>query len=476
MQRIAAPPLDQRLQRRYLMLVQSHMRAAPELAAGVASLPSVSSSFAGAQAAWRFLNNERVTLSALVEPLREAGRRATAASQAPFVLLAHDWSKLAFSHSSTKRDVVQLTHESDIGYELMASLLVSADNGAPLAPMEMHVLTADGVLSTRRPAPRRRAHLEQVLPAMNASARWGLSKPIVHVIDREADSIDHYRRWDAAGHKWLVRADDRRVRWSGQSFLLSEVAGRLRRRRQFSCAGPASYRGRQAQLWVAETEVVLDRPAKKNVNGRKYEKPGRPVALRLIVAQIRNGAGRVLAQWLLLANVPADWATTELLARCYYWRWRIESFFKLLKSHGQQLEQWPQQTGAAIARRLLIAAMACVVVWQLQHDDSSQATELKNVLVSLSGRHMKRTRPHTAPALLAGLCSLLSVLALLEHYDLRQLKQLAAAIPLRDTGSMCRYQCLGGEGWGGGESAAMDSTTSSHQLSLKLLIEERDPE
>jgi hypothetical protein len=434
MQRIATPPLDKRLQRRYLMLVQSHMRAAPELAAGVASIPSISSSFAGTQAAWRFLNNERVTLAALAEPLREAGRRATDASQAPFVLLVHDWSKLSFSHSSTRGDVVQLTHDSDIGYELTTSLLVSAGDGTPLAPMEMHLRTAHGVLSTRWSAPRQRPHLEQVLPTMNASAQWGLSKPIVHVIDREADSIDHYRRWDAAGHKWLVRADDRRILWNGQSFLLSEIAKKLRERGQFSCVGTASYQGRPAQLWVAATEVVLHRPAKKNVHGRKYKKPGRPLALRLIVVQIRNGAGRVLAQWLLLTNVPTDWATAELLARCYYWRWRIESFFKLLKSHGQQIEQWQQQTGEAIARRLLIAAMACVVVWQLEDDDSPKAVELKNVLVSLSGRQTKRTRPHTAPALLAGLYSLLSVLALLEHYDLRQLKQLAATIPLRDTG------------------------------------------
>jgi hypothetical protein len=410
------------------------MRSAPDLAAGVASIPSVSSSFAGTQAAWRFLNNERVTLAALAEPLREAGRKATDASQAPFVLLVHDWSKLSFSHSSTKGDIVQLTHDSDIGYELTTSLLVSADDGTPLAPMEMHLLTAHGVLSTRGPAPRHRAHLEQVLPTMKASATWGLSKPIVHVIDREADSIDHYRRWDAAGHKWLVRADDRRILWNGQSFLLSEVAKKLRQRGQFSYVGTGSYQGRQAQLWVAETEVVLHRPAKKNVKGRKYEKPGRPLTVRLIVAQIRNGAGRVLAQWLLLANVPTDWATAELLARCYYWRWRIESFFKLLKSHGQQIEKWQQQTGEAIARRLLVAAMACVVVWQLEDDDSPKAMELKNVLVSLSGRQTKRTRPHTAPALLAGLCSLLSVLALLEHYDLRQLKQLVATIPLRDTG------------------------------------------
>lgn len=413
-----------------MALLQSHMHAAPELAAGIASLPSAGSAFAATQGAWRFMNNERVTLPALVEPLRAIGRTRTEAAQAKFVLLAHDWSKLSYDQPKRKQDLVPLTHATDVGYELTTALLISADDGDPLAPMEMHLKTATGVLSTRA-APRGNGHhLEQVLPTMQASLTWGLSKPIVHVIDREADSVDGYRRWDAAGHKFLVRADDRRVKWGKQSCLLSEIRDRLQRQKQFRKVGAATYHGRQENLWVAETEVVLYRPAKKNVGGRKFERKGRPLPLRLVVVQIRNAKGKVLAAWLLLSNVPPEWATTEHLARCYYWRWRIESFFKLLKSHGQQLENWQQATGAAIARRLLIAAMACVVVWQLQADDSPQAVAFKNILVRLSGRQMKRSRPHTAPALLAGLWVLLSTLALLEHCcDLRQLKRLVAKIP-----------------------------------------------
>jgi len=312
--------------------------------------------------------------------------------------------------------------------------LISADDGSPLAPMEMHLLTAEGVLSTRSPAPRKRPHLEQVLPTMKASAAWGLSKPIVHVIDREADSVDHYRRWDAEGHKFLIRADDRRVRWRGKPCLLSEICRNLCQAKKLRSVGEAKYQGRRAQLWVAETDVVLYRPAKKNVGGRKFERSGRALSLRLICVQIRNVRGKVLAEWKLLANLPLEWASAELLARCYYWRWRIESFFKLLKGHGQQLEQWQQESGPAIARRLLVAAMACVTVWQLQADQSPQATEFKDVLVRLSGRQTKRSRPHTAPALLAGLWVLLSMLSLLKQYRIHEIKHLATIMPLMDTG------------------------------------------
>ncbi len=72
--------------------------------------------------------------------------------------------------------------------------------------------------------------------------------------------------------------------------------------------------------------------------------------------------------------------------------------------------------------------MACVVVWQLQADRSPEAEELKTILIRLSGRQMKRKRPNTAPALLAGLWAMLSMLALLEHYDLDKLRRLAARI------------------------------------------------
>jgi len=425
-EKIAVPPLELRLQKRYLIMVQSHMRSAPALAAGVASLPSCREAFSATQATWRFLNNDRVGLPKLIEPVREVGRSRIKQLNSRFALLVHDWCKLSFVYE--KDDATKLTHEKDVGYELTTALLVSADDGSPLAPMEIHLKTGAGVLSTRDPAPKDVPHLDQVLPTMMASREWKLDKSLLHVIDREADAVDYFRKWHAAGFKFLVRADDRRVRWSGKSLLLSEIGRSLALGKAFSkVTDEASYQGKAAQLWVAETQVVLDRPAKKNVKGKRFKVAGPPLHLRYIVVQLRNWKGQVLAEWKLLTNAPKR-VPADHLARCYYWRWRIESYFKLLKSHGQQLEQWQQQTGLAIARRLLVASMACVVVWQLQADETPQAAELKRVLIRLSGRQMKRNRPHTAPALLAGLWVLLSMLALLEHYDLAELKRIAARI------------------------------------------------
>ena len=80
---------------------------------------------------------------------------------------------------------------------------------------------------------------------------------------------------------------------------------------------------------------------------------------------------------------------------------RIETFFKLLKSAGHNVEQWQQGTVDAVAKRLLVATMSCVVVWQLARSKEPTADEFRRFLIRLSGRQMKWGRAFTEPALLA---------------------------------------------------------------------------
>src|SRR5262249_35054581 len=161
----------------------------------------------------------------------------------------------------------------------------------------------------------------------------------------------------------------------------------------------------------------LDRPAFKNkADGTKGRLPGRPLTLRLVVCEVRDG-DRVLSRWLLLTNVPADVPASEV-ALWYYWRWRIESFFKLLKSAGVGGEGWHRESAQAIPRRLLVACMSCLTVWRLGRQSSPAAERCQAMLVRLSGRQTKRKRPVTAPALLAGLRVLLVIEDLLDRYRL----------------------------------------------------------
>jgi hypothetical protein len=151
---------------------------------------------------------------------------------------------------------------------------------------------------------------------------------------------------------------------------------------------------------------------------------GPPVRLRLVLSQVRSQAGTVLASWYLLSNVPETVAATTL-ALWYYWRWQIECLHKLLKGAGWQLEDWQQQSASALVKRLAVVSMAAALVWAIKHCRDPQVEPLRRELIRLSGRQMKRTQPVTAPALLAGLGTLLSAMELLERYTPDQLQRLA---------------------------------------------------
>lgn len=423
------PRMDARLQKRYLLLVKQHMDVATALAAGIHALPQAGDSFAAAQAAWRFFDNPKATLPILVEPLREMGRRGASRSASPFALLIHDWSKVDYDGHAAKIDQVQLSNSMDHGYEMLTALMVDAATGTPLAPMEISLLASQGHHTTAQEAVLpRESHLDQILPVMQASRSWGVGKRLVHVIDREADSLFDMRQWVAHEHLFLVRGDDRRVRFREKSHLLSEIVEVLRQETAFAFLREVEIRGKAGKLFVAETEIVLDGPAwQVDENKKKYRVPGPALPVRFVVAQVRDEHDQVMAEWLLLTNAPAE-ANAEMIATWYYWRWRIETFHKLIKAAGLQMEHWLQENASRIAKRLVVACMACVVAWQLEAQTTPAAEQCKKMLMDLSGRQTKRRRRVTTSGLLAGLHVLLMVMGVLDQYMPDELRKVAAIV------------------------------------------------
>ena len=100
-----------------------------------------------------------------------------------------------------------------------------------------------------------------------------------------------------------------------------------------------------------------------------------PGEARLVVSRILSELGEIEAEWLLLSNVKDIDAST--IALWGDWRWKIETFFKLMKSAGHQLEAWQQESALAIAKRLLVASMACVTVWAIAVGESQEVGELR---------------------------------------------------------------------------------------------------
>jgi hypothetical protein len=417
------PTVEPRLQRRYDQLVQEHVAPLQAVAASLRSVLTFSSSFASTQAAWRFWHNDNAPLTAVAQPLLDAARAALPLECLDYALVPLDWSQLHYNTHTCKKDRIDLTNSRDRGYELLTALLVSDQDGQPIAPLCHDLLAADGLHTTRhgricQPPTK----LDRLAAVMRFVHEQKLGKPPVFIIDREADSVDHYRRWARQGRLFLIRADNiRRVRHHKHSRLLPEVVAELMQTGAFHDCREVLYHGAKARQWVAETAIILDRPSKQS--GGRVSKRGKALPLRLVVAQVRNAAGEVLAQWLLMTNVPAA-VSADRVALWYYWRWLIETYFKLLKGAGLHLEHWQQETAEATAKRLAVAGMACVLVWKVARSERPEGQTLRDLLVRLSGRQVHRAPGFTNPSLLAGLYVLLNVLEVVEHYDPRALREL----------------------------------------------------
>ena len=321
-------------------MVQQHVRGAQALAAGIAALPDTRSSASYTQAAWRFLNNPRVTLPELARPLLSAAGPLLDEHCEGYGLVMHDWSRVNFGGHASKVDRRQMTHKTDVGYELQSSVLVSDVSGKPLAPVVHNLVNDTQVYSTmhKRPRPCEK-HLDELSARLDWIDARGWNKPLIHIVDREADSVAHWREWSAQGRCFLIRAKNApAVYFEGQQVKPMDLAERLTYQR----AGDVLYKGRPACQSVAEVRVVITRKAKpaQKVDGKRVAPiAGKPLALRLVVSRIHDAQGKLLAHWLLLTNAP-DAVDAQTIARWYYYRWQIESMFKLLKGAGQQMEDW----------------------------------------------------------------------------------------------------------------------------------------
>ena len=406
------------------------MNSAPSLAPAAKALPDGLQAFSHVQGLWRFLANDRVTAAALAMPLLASARQAVAAEESPWVLCVHDWSRLNYKRHHSKHDRLQMTHQHDIGYELQSSLLVSSRSGVPLGAPAQNLVTAQGVWRwcDEELSPGGATHLDELTQRMAWLEQQQLGSRLVHVIDREADSVAHMRQWQAQDMHWLIRAkSSSTVRCQGQSMRIDRVAEQL----SFEPVRQVQRQGQQLVQHIASAPVVLARAAKPKrltPEGKRCAPvPGAPVAARLVISRLVDAQGQQVALWYLLTSLPESVDDAQV-ALWYYFRWQIESFFKLLKQAGLQLEAWEQESGSAIFKRLLIATQACTLVWQLAARSDQVALQAQAFLVRLSGRQTKRSRPVTMPALLDGTFKLLVMLDALEHYTPEELRGFANAI------------------------------------------------
>ena len=149
----------------------------------------------------------------------------------PAARLLRWWSTigacLTYDSHTRKAKRVPVAKAKLQGYELATALLLSDRDGAPLGALCQELRSAEGWHSSRHAQPdpeQGQWRLDALAAPLEFIAGLPLGREAVPLIDREADSVVHYRAWAEAGRRFVVRADDRLVSVPGPEGVLQETS------------------------------------------------------------------------------------------------------------------------------------------------------------------------------------------------------------------------------------------------------------
>ncbi|MGL6076645.1 MAG: hypothetical protein ACRC8S_21020 [Fimbriiglobus sp.] len=141
--------------RRYGQLVKEHSHVVNAAVRGLSALPGTRQAYSCTRAMSRFLQNDGVPFSALIELPQDTVRlpqdtvrNALKDIDSPFVLVVHDWSMFAFNTHKSKIERYKRSHGSDFGYELGSALALNPLDGQPLGPIDFRLRTQNAILTT----------------------------------------------------------------------------------------------------------------------------------------------------------------------------------------------------------------------------------------------------------------------------------------------------------------------------------------
>jgi len=368
---------DKRLNERLVKLCDSFSDA-PEC-----SINQACSGWAETKAAYRFFANDKTDYKEIIRAHR---LKSSARAQAHKTILAiQDTSYMIYTnHSATKglgdisvkegKNVKQIYSKGLVSHSCLA---VTTD-GLPLGILDQktfpRTLNSDEKKRKKDVTPIEEKESYRWLEMLQNTTSLLPDTQVVTVCDREADMYDLFRLSDALGSPVLVRANvnrsvNKKSRYAEKavSKLWDFIRGK-RCRGSFEVRVPAKKNQRNVCVHAARVATVgvkygtfsLNPPR----NTLKYRTETPPnLAMQAVYAyEINPPKGEAPLEWMLLTNLPVN----SLEAACekiewYGLRWRIETYFKILKS-GLKIEAC--RLGDANRLATFIAVMS-VVAWRL---------------------------------------------------------------------------------------------------------------
>ncbi len=365
----AAEAVSRRLRAQCQQLIRTLAHNAQELNLNATALEAADIGFGAGRTLYRQLADEQAESAAESAITRIVMSQAAADSKRhcrDYVLASHGETSLAAQGKAFPRARV--------------SALLSDGSGLPFAA---HVVPG-------------RAEADTGMPAVS-DLRQLDHKPVIHLFSGMA-SFDQIRALQSSGLKWMVSAQaGLLVALAGDGLLatLEELVQGL----NFSAPKAVSFRGRAAQLSVAEMLVNVFSDSAKGDAGRPADAPmQRCVVLRIVDA----AGGKLVAHSYLLASVSVQ-APAQQLIQWAGWQANAKPYFRLLDQSLPIPDGDTDPGETAQYSRLLVHAHTCLTAFLLQKAQQAWAQPARRLLAQLAGQAFDPVQPVPGPVLLEGL-------------------------------------------------------------------------
>lgn len=314
---------------------------------------------AGAKAAYRFWDNQRVKPEAVLAPHAEQTARRSA--EYPVVLVAQDTSEIDLTSHPQTKGTGYLGSRHGRGLYLH-SLLVISPTGIPLGILQQFTwarpLGQLGKRHRRRKTPLKEKESQRWLDGLTATAERLPQHPhVVLMGDRESDLFDLFAAPRPAHIDLLVRVcrEHRCVEHPAKYLDSALAAEPVRGHVQIQIPARANRRARMAKMAVRWLSLEVHAPR----HGPK--RPAVPLTF-ILIEEIDPPQGEKPVRWLLATTLLVQTLQDALeYIQWYAYRWTIERFHFVLKS-GCKIEQRQLEEAQRMERAIPTFS---IVAWRL---------------------------------------------------------------------------------------------------------------
>lgn len=309
--------------------------------------------WAETKAAYRFFANDNVDNDKILSAHRK--KTIERSAEEDTVLVIQDTSYFIYTNHTKTNGLGELGYKQakktdrfySRGLVMHASLAVT-ESGTPLGLIDQNIYA-------RQLHPENQKNIREVLPVEEKeSFRWikslrkagneKIGKQIITVCDRECDFYDFFKAANEEKAIVVIRASqdrtvNRESRWTKDSVKLwdllesSPSQGTVTvdvcsRDKKGHCKGRE---GRIAEISIKYSSFTMNPPANNPKHGKETLPDINMYAVYALEQHPPEGEKPI--EWMLLTNLPVT--TFDEAKEKIYWyslRWRIEMFFKILKS------------------------------------------------------------------------------------------------------------------------------------------------